>query len=97
MGLFDKRERCAACLKPFEDHAEYVDHITNLHPKGKPCTKCSGTAYWFHQTGFRQEVYEVKYICPDCGFILETWGVWEKGWSDKHYIKSDKLNRPVFK
>ena len=70
--LRDKRERCVACLKPFENHDEYVDHITNLHPKGKPCTKCSGLMQWERQH-IGQPSMNLIYVCRECDFIGEMW------------------------
>jgi hypothetical protein len=71
MGLFgkDKRETCGACGRKFDDHDVYEDHITNIHPKTKPCTKCSGIAFY----SYKSISQDIDYICIHCGFVVETW------------------------
>jgi Zn ribbon nucleic-acid-binding protein len=76
MGLFGtNREECSACGYQFDSRDKYVNHITNIHPKTKPCTKCTGTTYWTHQDHVDEAHRELHYICVECGFILESWRV----------------------
>ena len=75
-----------ACKKPFEDHDEYVNHITNIHPPHKPCPKCQNIMYWAHHKA--PTFWTVSYICSDCGFIGESWELWD-GWND-YYVKKRK-------
>jgi hypothetical protein len=87
MGLFGKKkERCGACGKPFESHDECEEHITNIHPETKPCTKCSGTAYY----SYKSVSQEIQYICVRCGFVVETWKTdnWTNNlWQEKDHSK----------
>jgi len=87
MGLLGKKkEKCPACDKPFEDHDEYVNHITNIHPPHKPCPKCQNIMYWKLVGGHAPYCqHMVIYICSDCGFIGESWVYWDS-WNDR-YVK----------
>ena len=87
MGLLGKKkEKCPVCKKPFEDHDEYVNHITNIHPPHKPCPKCQNIMYWTSAGGHAPDCrHMIIYICSDCGFIGESWAYWD-GW-DGAYVK----------
>ena len=96
MGLFrsiwPKEERCPACGKNFQDdHDAYVNHITNIHPKTKLCTKCTGTTYWTHQGHVAGGHAELQYVCVECGFVLESWRVVDD-FTGKQFLKEKNRN-----
>ena len=97
MGLFGKKEEtCPACGFKFENHDEYVNHITNIHPRTKPCTKCTGTTYWNYQGHVAGGSGEIHYVCVECGFILESWRVVDDfdGWQ---FLKEKNRSKNNFK
>ena len=72
MGLLGKKkEKCDACNKPFEDHGELREHMNNIHPATKPCTKCDGLMQWERQNA--NSYMNLVYICRKCDFIGEMW------------------------
>ena len=86
MGLFGKKkEKCPACQKPFEVHDEYVNHVTNIHPPHKPCPKCQNVMEWKQLSMTLKQEWFINYICSDCGFVGESWKMWNS-W-DNTYLK----------
>ena len=93
MGLFsskDKRPRCTACGRRFDDPDVYKDHMKNIHPKTKPCTKCSGIAFFSYKSASQ----DIDYICIHCGFVVETWKT--DDWRNNLWQEKDRSNG-VFK
>ena len=93
MGLFGKKkETCPACGYQFENHDKYVNHITNIHPKTKSCTKCTGTTYWTYQAHVPHGHYELQYVCVECGFIIESWRVVDD-FDGSQFVKEKNRNK----
>jgi DNA-directed RNA polymerase subunit RPC12/RpoP len=97
MGLLGKKkETCPACGYKFENHDEYVNHITNIHPETKTCTKCSGTAYWHVPGNGPHHGKELSYVCVECGFIVEVWRT-RTLWDDDEYLEKKDRSKHYFK
>ena len=72
MGLLGKKkERCDACNKPFDSLDECREHVKNIHPATKPCTKCLGLMEWEGQ--MTQAYGNLSYVCREFDFIGEMW------------------------
>jgi len=71
-------EICHACDRQFENHEKYNDHVMNIHPATKRCTKCSGMMKIWYPYKDRPLFQERKggffdYVYSECGFVGERW------------------------
>ena len=68
-----KKEKCPACTRPFENHEEFIEHITTIHPEEQPCPKCKGTMRW---TSGTSNFEQPRSVCANCGYMESyvSWG-----------------------
>jgi hypothetical protein len=87
MGLFGKKkEKCPACDRPFENHEEFIEHITIIHPEEQPCPKCKGTMRWVNA---RAAYERPNSVCGNCGYI-ERYMDWGNIMGEQGYGKKKK-------
>ena len=93
MDLFKHKNVCPACGYQFDNHLDFNDHMTNIHPETKICPKCSGTVYWEHMRGFN---FMFNYICTKCGFVVETWRCVDTVFPSKEYLKKGNRSKKSY-
>jgi endogenous inhibitor of DNA gyrase (YacG/DUF329 family) len=89
MGLLrKKKEKCPACERPFEDHEEFIEHITTIHPEERPCPKCKGTMRWVDSSnvgGSHTQYERPQPTCDNCGYMEHYvgWDEWDGEYGKK--------------
>ena len=100
MGLFGKKkEKCPACEKPFDNHDEFIEHITTIHPEEQPCPKCKGTMRWVDVSSGNEPYASPQPVCHNCGYkeTYLSWGGDGYGKKKKHFYPKLEKNEETGK
>ena len=94
-----KKEKCPVCKREFNDHEEFIEHITTIHPEERPCPDCKGTMRWVDLTTENHPYDTPEFACDNCGYTKYylAWDEWNGGYGKKKINFYPKREKNKFK